>query len=286
GDIPAAAAVAEALVARSPTLGSFMLLGLVRVARGEDDVAAAAFNRAIASEEVGEPGGSALVRTQFGRFHARRGRHNLAHALYGEALRILPQYPLALVHLAELDARVGRYREAEGHLSRVVTISAASPNVFDHVVLRGLARLKDLQGDAAGARALQDEAEAGLRRDVAQGAFGHRRELARLLLERGRPEDLSKALELMRAEVRVRHDPETLDALAWVLTRAGEWQEARQAMRDALQWGLRDAGMHYRAGTIEEALGNHAQARKFFASALQIDPTFNEHARRVSGMGL
>ena len=285
GRVDEAARAAEALVERSPGLVSLALRGLAKVAQGEDGEAIENFTRAIASEESGEAGSSAWARTLLGRLNAKRGRLNLARDLYQEALRILPQYPLALLNLAELEARAGEYADAERHHSQVVTISAASPNVYDHAVLRGLARVKDLQGDHAGAGTLWDQAEGRLRRDVAEGSFGHRRELARLLLERGRTGDLAEALALMHTEVSTRPDPETLDILAWALSRADRWAEARQAMREALRWGLRDAAMFYRAGTIAQTLGDQDEARRYFQLSRETDPTFDEQARRVLGIG-
>jgi tetratricopeptide (TPR) repeat protein len=286
GRVDRALDAANDLIERSPTLGAYTLRALARLASGRDDDALADFDRAIAIEQPGEAGGSALARAYLGRFHARRGRADAARALYIEALRILPQHSLTLVLLAELEARQGAYDAAARHYAEVVDVSSASPNVFDHVVLRGLARIKALQGDAAGADALWRNAAARLRRDLANSQFGHRRELARLLLDRGRPSDVPEALTLMEAEVRVRRDAETLDTVAWALGRAGRWSEARQAMREAMRWGVRDAGLYYRAGAIEQALGDAAAARRFFDLAVHTDPRFDDLARRAAGLGL
>jgi len=56
-------------------------------------------------------------------------------------------------------------------------------------------------------------------------------------------------------------------------------------MREALRWGVRDAKLFYRAARIEEALGRRAQALTYLASAMGIDPTFDEHVRRIQGFG-
>ncbi len=285
GNVDKASRAVERLVERAPGLGSYGLRALVEIARGQDEEAEADFRRSLAAEEIEEAGSSAWVRTLYGRLHYQRGRLVLAEQLYREALRILPQYPLALVNLAELEIRLGRYKAAEDHLTQVVTITRASPNTFDHVILRGLARLKELQGDPQSARRFWDDAEARLRRDVTSGKFGHRRELARLLLERARPADVEEALSLMEAELRVRRDAETFDTLAWVLSRSGRWREAQEAMREALRWGIRDARMFYRAALIEQALGRRAQALIYLASVMQTDPTFDAHARRLHGFG-
>jgi tetratricopeptide (TPR) repeat protein len=285
GQTGEAAAAAAALVRMAPTLGSQTLQALVLIATGDDAGALRAFDRALASEEPGEAGTSAWARALLGRFHARRGRLTLARALDREALAILPQYPPALLGLAELEARAGEYDAAAAHLSDIVTVTATSPNVYDHAVLRGLGRIRWLQGDVPGARALWDQAEARLRRDVAAGAFGHRRELARLLLDRGRPQDLPEALALMHTEAAGRRDPETLETLAWALSRAGRWLEAREAVREALRSGVRDAALFYRAGLVEQALGHPQEARRYLEAARVTDPTFDARARLVRGVG-
>lgn len=283
GQVDDADRVADQLVEESPVLNSYTLRALVKLARGEEEAAVEDFRQALAAEEPGEAGSSAWARMLLGRLHFKRGRLALARELYQEALRILPQYPLGLVNLSELETRLGHYDAAEGLYSQVVTISRASPNVFDHIVLRGKARLKELEGDREQAKELWNQAEARLRQDLS--SFGHRRELARVLLERGRPEDLPEALSLMQTELRIRQDAETYDILAWGLSRTGRWHEAQHAMREALRWGVRDPGMVYRAGTIEAALGNSSQADAFFRASLEIDPNFDDQARRASGLG-
>jgi tetratricopeptide (TPR) repeat protein len=286
GRVDRAIAAADRLITRSPTLGGYTLRALARAAAGRDAQALDDFGRAIAAEQPGEAGGSALARAYLGRFHARRGRLDVARGLYREALRILSQHPFTLVQLAELEARLGDFDAAVRLYAEVVDVSTASPNVFDHVVLRSLGRMRALRGDGAGADALWNHAEARLRRDLATSAFGHRRELARLLLERGRASDLDEAIALMRQEVRSRRDAETLDTYAWALSRAGRWPTAHVAMQDALRWGARDAGLYYRAGAIAQALGDGDATRRFFDLAHGVDPRFDDRARRAAGLGL
>lgn len=285
GNLDQANRHADAVVEQIPTLGSLTQRALVKVAQGQDQAAVQDFQQALAAEEPEEMGSSAATRTFLGRFYFKRGNHALARELYQEALHILPRYPLALLNLAELEARVGHYRAAERHYSQVF-VSPDYPTVFDHVALQGLARVKGLQGDQAGAEELWGKAETLIRQHLSLNSFGHQRELARLLLARGRSQDLAEALSLMQAEVRVRRDAETLDTLAWVLSRLGRWREAQPVVQEAIARGTRDAGIFYRAGTIEQALGNHAQASTNFQRAQAIDPTFDEQARRTLGLGV
>ncbi|MBW4491132.1 MAG: tetratricopeptide repeat protein [Trichocoleus desertorum ATA4-8-CV12] len=284
GDISAANTAAEQLVQQTPSLGALTQRALVKVAQGQDQAAIQDLQQAIAVEEPEETGSSVWARTLLGRLYFKRGQLLQARALYKEALRILPQYPPALLNLAELEVRQGNYRAAERYYSQFALTSQQSPTVHDHVVMRGMARVKELLGDPVAAQSWRDQAEARLREDLA--GFGHRRELARLLLERGRRQDLTEALTLMQQEVRVRRDAETLDTLASAFSSSGRWQEAQQTMQTALRSGIRDAGLFHRAGVIEQALGNSAEAQKFFQLAQETDPTFDEQAQRALGLGV
>jgi tetratricopeptide (TPR) repeat protein len=286
GDIPAAAQAAADLLAADPSLRGYALRALVELARGHDAAAEADFRRALAMEEPEEVASSTWVRSLYGRFLYQHGRLELARGLFGEALRILPQYPLALTDLAVLELRQGEYAAAIDHLTRVVTVSAASPNVYDHVVLRGLAQAKDLEGRHDEAARFWADAEARLRQDAASGAYGHGRELARLLLARGHPGDLPEVLSLLHAELTVRTDPETFDTLAWALSRAGRWEEAQRAAHESLRWGVRDGRYFYRAATIAQALGDTEQAGVYLRLMRAVDPTFDAHALEVAGIGL
>jgi tetratricopeptide (TPR) repeat protein len=117
-----------------------------------------------------------------------QGRDEQAIASFQEALRISPN-PLSTLYLADLETRAGRYRAAEGRYQAILAMGEGSATLYDHAALRGLARIARLQG-RSDADSLYAKAEAVLRREVASGAFGHRRELAELLLERGRAQDV------------------------------------------------------------------------------------------------
>jgi tetratricopeptide (TPR) repeat protein len=286
GDVPAASRAVEALLAADPSLRSYALRALVEIAQGRDAEADADYQRAMALEEPEETASSTWVRSLYGRFLYQHGRFDEARALFTEALRILPQYPLALTDLAVLDLRQGRYETAIDHLTRVVTVTRDAPNVYDHVVLRGIAQARDLQGRHAEAARFWTDAEARLRQDASSGAYGHRRELARLLLTRGRAADLPEALHLMRQEVAVRTDPDTLDTMAWALCRAGRWDEAQRAARAAMRWGVRDARYYYRAAIVAQGLGDTEGARRYLRLVRAIDPTFDARALELALIGL
>ena len=117
------------------------------------------------------------------------------------------------------------------------------------------------------------------------GGFAHRRDLASLLLEKGRSQDVAEALALMQEEVKIRRDAVTLDTLAWALSAAGEWQKADRVMAEIRSSGIRDAGMFYRAGAIARTLGKDTESRAYFQKSKEIDPTFDDRDRQALGLG-
>ena len=272
GQVAEATALAEELVDQYPSLGSLTLKALAHEAQGQYELALEDFQRAIAAEEPDSPAGSAQTRVFLGRSYAQRGDYKAAQALYDEALKIVPNQPLAHLQLAELATVQGQYRRAKHHYHEVGGPTA----------LHGLARVQALQGQTV--TEAWKVAETELRRNVAGNALGHRRDLAHLLLERGAPGDVEEAVALMKTEAAQRRDAETLNLLAWALVEAGQLPAAQQAIGEALDQGVRNAGIAYRAGEIEAALNRPAQAEQFFRLAIAIDPTFTPKTRQRLGL--
>jgi tetratricopeptide (TPR) repeat protein len=284
GELDEAQKAANALVNRIPSLGSLTLKGLVEVSRGEDAAALQDLQQAIALEEPEEAGSSVWARTLLGRLYYKQGKLKEAESLYQESLRILPKYPPALLNLAQLEIRQGRYLEAEQLYSQIYLTLQKSPTVYDHVVLRGMARVKDLQGKTAEAKDLRNQAETRLREDLT--GFGHQRELAQLLLERGNPKDISEAVSLMQAELKNRQDAETLDTWAEALASAKRWQEAEREIQKSINSGVKDPAIFQRAATISQALNKQEVAANYLAKVKQTDPTFDLQAEQASGLGV
>lgn len=280
GRLSEAARDADRLASGSPNPTNLTLRALIREAQGQDTQALADFSQALRLEEPDDPFGSARVRTLLGRYYARHGELDLAAGLYREALRIAPNYPQATLLLADLESRRGHYRAAEAGYNSLLGAHAAQGNqsqgsgsVYDHAAMRGLARIKRVTG-SPGEADYWDRTERILRFEVQSGAFGHRRELARMLLERGRPQDVPEALALARLEAKSRRDWETLGTLAWAQAKSQQWPQAKQTMQEALASGIRDAELFYRAAQIEQALGHVHRAEEYLARSRQTDPGF------------
>ncbi|MEB3292177.1 MAG: tetratricopeptide repeat protein [Synechococcales bacterium] len=284
GNLTKADRLVTDLVNQMPNLETLTLQGLVQEAQGHPDTVET-FRLAIQAEEAGEMGNSAFARVLLGRHFYQRGKLEAAADLYREALRIIPRYPLALLNLATLETRRGNYAEAENLYNQVKAYSQQSTTMYDHTVLRGKARLQQLQGGDFDQ--LLQQAETLLRQETnaghEAGAFGHRRELAQLLLDRDRPTDRQEALALMQVERTVRQDVQTLSVLALALARTGKLTEAQTVLRSAIQRGTQDAALFTQAAQLEQQLGNAQQATRYQTLAKQIDPHFDQQAQQAIG---
>jgi tetratricopeptide (TPR) repeat protein len=292
GNVTKARQTVDILVQRMPTLNNLTLKALVEVSQGQDAAALRDFQAAIAAEEPEEAGSSAWVRTLLGRFYYKRGQLQQAEELYRSALQILPKYPPALLNTAELSVRrwqadptQTKYQQQAIELyDRFFLTNQQNPTVYDHIALRGLARVQRLQGKIPQANQTWERAVSRLRSDLS--GFGHRRELAQLLLEWGQRADRAEALALMQAELKIRQDPETWDTVASVYVQMGQLEAAQKAIEVALKSGIRDPGLFDRAAVIAQARGQSAQVQKYRELVRSIDPTFDAGARQALGLGV
>ncbi len=283
---------ADILVQKMPTLNHLAIKGLVEVAQGQDREAIRDLKAAIAAEEPEEAASSAWVRTLLGRLYYKRGQLQQAEDLYKSALDILPKYPPALLNMAELSVRrwqsnptqTADKQQAIELYDRFFLTNQKAPTTYDHTALRGLARVQRLQGDTVKANQTWNQAVARLRSDLT--GFGHRRELAQLLMEWGQPKDRAEALTLMQAEIKIRQDPETWDTLAAAYFQMGQLEQAQKAIETALKSGIRDPGLADRAAVIAAARGQSAQAQQYRKLVKEIDPLFDDGARQALGLGV
>jgi tetratricopeptide (TPR) repeat protein len=297
GHLSEASQASEALVDQTLSQSAFTLQALVQTAQGKDREALQSFDYALEVEEVGELSNSARTRTLLGRFYYERGELQKANDLYKEALQILPNDRQALLNQGQLALRQDQPQVAEQIYQQLAGLtSGGASTVFEPLILRGRAQVAVQQGKQTEAEALWAEAETLLRQsfvgdannassDSSSNSFDHRRDLARLLLERGRAEDIPEAVRLMAAEVELRRDAGTLGTYAWALSATQRWGAAQAVTKWALATGIRDAGLFDQAATIEQALGNPSQAASYRQQAEAIDSQFNGRARQVMYLG-
>lgn len=272
GELEAALSSADAWVEAAPSQMSLSHRAVVLAAAGRDAEAKADFFRALELEQPAQLQASAWTRTMLARFYLRRGFVEAARHALDEAMRIAPDSLLATAAMADFEARYGDHHEAERLYDRLVD-RTGQPLWLARKALAMFAH-----GHFRDARRLWKSAEKGMRANLESGHTGHRRDLARLLLDRGNDSDIGEALALARADAAIRRDPDTVVTLARALVRADRVPEARGAVRAALAAGHRDARLFEIAADVERLSGAAGQARAMAEQARGANPARHRDA--------
>jgi tetratricopeptide (TPR) repeat protein len=202
---------------------------------------------------------------QLGHLYFNSGDYAAAEKVYNAALAGYPDYPYAQAGLARVWAANGDPQRAIDLLESVVA-RLPLPEF-----LNSLAQLYAVTGQTALAerqyelmRVIQQlNAESGMNVDL---------ELALFEADHGDP---AVALDMARRAYDARPSIYAADVLAWANYRAGAYEAAGAAMREALRLGTKDARLYYHAGMIAAASGRPVEGRDWLARALALNPAFD-----------
>jgi Tfp pilus assembly protein PilF len=270
GELAEAGGDADAALAIRPDTAGYLMRALVRQAQGRDAETEADFARAARGEEPGDLPGAARLRALWGRFLLRRGDAAGAARVLDEALRIAPGFALATAMTGELALRTSHPADAARRFEQAFIASRQVRYLIDQ------ARATQLAGDPATAGALRDQVEHLVRGELGAGGLGHRLDLAEVLIDRGRPADLTEAVALTRDELARRGSWEVRFQLARALARArapGDADEAARQVQAALASGAREAALYELAARLAARRGDAATAALYTRLADRIDPS-------------
>ena len=189
---------------------------------------------------------------QVGLLELQLGRLGNARREFEHALATFPGHPLAMDGVA-------RIKIVEGDLAGARQIyqgQLARVPTPDLAALVG--DLMAALGDAAGAERYYRMSEQ-IEQAASENGAPQPQALARFLSERNR--DIPRAVTLAEEAAAARRDIFTMDSLAWSYFRAGRLPEAKRASEQALRTGTRDARLLYHAAEIFAASGDVAAAR-------------------------
>lgn len=231
------------------------------------------------------PGARDLMEQVLGMIHPRE-RDTLAWAEARVALYELQAGDLPAARRHAEAALQARPADAAAHLvlGRALASGGRGDEALEH--FRAAARTRPLPeflwalADHLEARQLPAEAapfEQALQRT---GRRADPRTLA-LYLATTRRGDPADALRLARAELDVRQDVFTWDALAWSQFAAGEVAPARESMRHALAEGTRDGRLFLHAAVIAAAAGDEKEKNDFVRQADAIKQMLLPSERRL-----
>jgi tetratricopeptide (TPR) repeat protein len=203
---------------------------------------------------------------ELGEYEFQAGDAAAANDAYLNALNIHPGDYRALAGLGKLRGNQGRYAEAIKLYQSAIAVVPMPMYVAE------LGDLYTRAGNLAEAKKQYQLVEyIGMLGHINQVL--HNRDLA--LFYADHDIKLDESLALAHKEFEVRHDIYTWDALAWALYKNGKYQEASDAINNALRPGTRDALLFFHAGMIASGLGQTTQAKARLQEALGINPQFH-----------
>jgi tetratricopeptide (TPR) repeat protein len=205
----------------------------------------------------------AWILTQVARLMLAKGDTAGVERAASQALKMFPEYYLALRELANVRMAQQEYQDAAGLYQKQYAAARMPETLF----YMAIAHKKAGEMDEAAALFGKFESEA---LKVADKALNVNYELVNYYSDYAlRPSD---ALKIAKKEALVRHDARTLEALAWALYGTGQYADAKLAITQALAVGIKDAGMLYRAGEIFAKSGDDAKAAKYFKLSGSLRP--------------
>ena len=243
GDYDEAIRTLDIMVRRKPNLSSYSRVSYIRELKGDIPGAIQAMKMAV---ESGAPTAenTAWCMVQLGNLYLIDGQLNRAEEQYHQALLRFPDYAHATAGLArvanardDLAGAVERYKLA---LDRIPLAEFAI----------GLGEVYERMGRSEEAKAQFDLVEAIQELYRANGVSIDI-ELALFNADRGR--NIPQALDLASNEWRSRKSVRVADVYAWVLYRAGRYEEAREMISQALRLGTRDPLILHHAEAIADA---------------------------------
>jgi len=253
------------MVDTRPDLNSYSRVSYQRELHGNTAGAVGVMGLAV---EAGGPNSEATLWTQaqLGNLYFNSGDLQHAEQTYQEALLTRPDYVYAQAGIAKVRAAQGRSDEAIGAYQEIVKRLPLPEFVS------ALGDLYEAAGKPAEAKRQYDLLRAMQQLNASAGVDVDM-ELA--LFDADHGTDPQAAVQRARASYARRSSIYGADALAWALYRAGAYAEARRYATEALHLGTRDALLHYHAGMIAQAQGDHAAARTYLEQALAINPYFS-----------
>ncbi|HJU56198.1 MAG TPA: tetratricopeptide repeat protein [Pyrinomonadaceae bacterium] len=266
GDYEEAARAAQTMVNLRPDTASYSRVSYLRELHGDTEGAIEAMTVAVKASSPQDPENSAWCRVQLGNLLMNAGRLAEAESEFDRALRISPDYRMALEAKARARIAAGDFESAINIYKRE---QERNPNSADAALALGdlYTRTGQTQ-EAARQYELFESVERG--NAAAENDWHH---LVYFWADHDR--NLDEALALARRARVSRRDIHTADALAWTLFKRGHIEEARTAIDEAMRLGTRDARILYHAGLIYNQSGDRRKAAQYLKLALDTNASFD-----------
>ena len=255
----------QRLADRRRDLVSYNRIAFFRFVTGDTDGAIQAMEQAVRSGSA-TPEHLAWCLVELGNLYFKTGRLDEARAAYAASLQRETGYHLALAGLGrvaaakgDFDIAIQNYKQAQAVVP-MPDYAASLEVLFAHA---------GRSGEADKQRALVDLADQLGR---AQNETTNRT-LALIYADQNR--NLARSLDLAQAELSVRRDVYSYDALAWSLFKNGKIEEAAAAMEKALAQNTDEPAFYLHAARIAAAQDKADAARRYSERASKLNPKFD-----------
>jgi tetratricopeptide (TPR) repeat protein len=255
GGIAAAIGAYQRMADERPGPEAYARIAQVRWLRGDLDGAIEFMTRAARATSPGDRAGLAWHQGRLAQLVLLTGDFDTALRLARSARRAMPESANAFAIEGRVLLALDRPGEALPLLGR-----AASAGLAEH---------QWLWLEAAEAAGHPDEARRAAQALVATGHATDPRTYAIYLATRS--DDPQAAVRIAQAELSVRTDVHTYDALAWALYKAGDLAGARSHSALAVALGTTDPRLWLHAGLIAASAGDAAAARNWLARAARLE---------------
>jgi tetratricopeptide (TPR) repeat protein len=236
-----------------PNLASYNRLAYYYFVTGDSTRAIQLMRDAVdAGDSV--PENTAWCLSELGDMYFKTGRLDAAEDAYHSSLKLFPR-------LHRASAGLGRIAAARGSIDIAVRHYERAQAIVPLVEYAGA--LEDLYTAAGMPEKARQQRDlvAAIEKIGKVTNEKTNRNLALLLADHVR--DLSFALNLIQTEIPIRGDVYTWDALAWVLFKTGNLQEAKTASAKALKLGTPEPIFYYHASKIARAAGDPQAAQEY-----------------------
>jgi tetratricopeptide (TPR) repeat protein len=253
----------QKMVDTRPNMESYARVGHVRSLHGDSRGAIEALSLATRVADPGDKEAQSWCLVFLGNEYLNVGQLADAERQYDAALKILPDFHLALAGKGRARIAAGDYENAIKFLTETQT---RVPSTEVVITLGDVYAKIGNQEKAAEQYKLAEFIEQKL------GNLDQRR-LA--LMWADQDVKLDEALTIAEREHAARKDIYTADIYAWCLYKKGRFQEAKTATAEAMRLKTKNALFFYHAGMIEKESGNKKAAKDFLQKALQTNPAFD-----------
>lgn len=219
---------------------------------------------AMRRERFGEAEPLAWLHVQLGILDLDVEKYSDARKHFAAAVDVMPNFHVALEHLAETFEAENRDADARPLLLKAIAVKPAAAYRIR------LAAIERRAGHPEEAERIEKAAVADLAAAAAADEAAHGREYATALLEVGGNERLPDILALLDRDAARRNDVEGDAVRAEALRRAGRLAAAKAAIDRALRFGTQKPAWHLEAAEIAEAAGDRRLAEEHRSAAMSI----------------